>query len=71
MTTCTSHQVFFIHMQPKPKTPISREEANFGLYEDQILILKEQNIEGDHKNFEGKRLDTESRVKNGLAGRIP
>ena len=69
MNIYTSHQVFPIHMKLEQNTPTPGEEVNFRLHGDENLILKEQEIEGDHRNLGGKSLDTESRVRDGLARR--
>ncbi len=72
MNTCTGRQDLPIRIH-KQDIPIPREgdnaSRNFGLHEDEESILEEQDIEGDHRNFVGKRLDTRSRVSNSLSGR--
>lgn len=40
---------------------------DFGLYEDEKFILKEQNIEKDHENLVDKSLNTRSCVKDSLS----
>lgn len=40
-------------------------------HEDERSTLKEVDIEGDHKNWLGKSLDTESYARNGLSERTP
>ena len=43
---------------------------NVGLYKNEELILEEQDIKKDHKNLQGKNLDTKSRTKKDLSERI-
>ena len=60
INTCTSHQIFSIHIQPKQNTPILGKEAHFGPHKNEKLTLEEQDIEGNHKNLGCKSLDTET-----------
>ena len=73
INTCTSQQVFSIHMQPEQDMLILGEDnnvsENFGPHKDDKS--EEQDIEGDHRNLVGKRSDIESHVKDGLLGRTP
>ena len=75
INTYASHEVFPIYMQPKQNIPILGEDENIsnndGLYENKKSILEEQDIEKNHKNLEGKSLNTRSRAKNGLSRRNP
>ena len=71
INTCTSHEVFFIHMQPKKDNPIPREKENFGPFEDEKLTLEEQHIEGDYRNSGSKNLDIESHARDDLAECTP
>ncbi len=74
MNMCMSQPNLPIRIH-KQDTPIPRESdyvsGNFGSYEDEKSTLKEQDIEGDHRNLLGESSDTRSRVKDGLAGRTP
>ncbi len=75
INTCISQQVFSIYIQPKQNIPIPGKDdntsRNFGPYEDEKSTLKEQDIEGDHKNLVGESLDIGSRTRNGLSGCTP
>lgn len=55
--------------------PIPRQNSNvwknFMSYEDEKSILKEQNIEKNHKNLVEKSLDIRSYIKDSLSGFIP
>ena len=70
MNTCTSHQVFLIHMQPKQNTAILREDENvpenIGPHQDKESTLEEQDNKEDHKNLGGESLDTGSCTSNNL-----
>ena len=62
-------------MHPKQNILILREDynilENFGPHENEKSILKEQDIEGNHKNLINKSLDTKNYAKNDLLGCIP
>lgn len=77
MNVYTSHiiqQVFQTRMQPKQDIPMPGEDDNISDYfmshELKKSTLKEQDIEGDHKDFLGKSLDTGSNIKDMLSRRI-
>ena len=63
-----------IHIQSKQDIQIPRENNNILEYfkpkKDKKYILNKQDIKGDHKDFIGKSLDTESRVRDSLSRRI-
>ena len=73
MNTCTSHQVFPIHKQPKQDTPILEKDdnalENFVSYENDES--EEQDIKKDHRNLVGKSSDTWICIRDGLSVRIP
>ncbi len=75
MNTYISQQVFPICMQSNQETPIPGGDnnalENFGPHEDQKSILKEQDIEENHKNLIGKSSDIRSHIKDGLLGFTP
>lgn len=60
-------------MQPKQNTPILQEDdnisSNLGPYEDEKSILKEQDIEEDHRYLVSKSPDIRSYIRNCLSGR--
>lgn len=67
-----NQQVFFICIQPNQDILIPRKNnnasKNFRLYKNEKSILKEQEIERDHRNLVGKCLDIRKRTKNSLSG---
>ena len=44
---------------------------NIGPHEDEKFILKEQKIQGDHRDLVGKSLDIRSCARDGLSGHTP
>ena len=58
MNMYMSYRVFLLCIQPKQDIPILRKDENFWPHEDEKLILKEENIEDDDRNLQGKSLDT-------------
>lgn len=58
-------------MQPKQDISISGKNENisenFGFYKNEKSLLEEQDIEKDHRNLIGKRLDIENYAFNSLS----
>ena len=78
INACTSQfiqQVLLIRMQSEQNTLIPGKDddasENFGPHKDEESILKEQKIEGDHRDLVGESLDTGSRAKDGLSRHTP
>ncbi len=62
-------------MQLKQDTPILGKDKNisdnFGLHEEKVSILEEQDIEGDYRNSVSESSDIGSHVRDGLSRRTP